>query len=308
MIKDSGARTEFSTGAKRDIQHGKGRMDLLPWYGIMEVSKHCEEGADKYGEHNVDKGIPLHSLCDSAARHLAKFIAGETDEDHLRAAAWNLLWALNQRTTHPELNDMYWAKKDIPECKEVIVVPEELVDFCEDRILDISEICKPGFSDKVFKLLSNRNDIQSGLYKILDFSVETSYYTAGKKCKLRLTQCDGCFTDPRTIELENLDDIELFRFDLKKPLSFMDIVSLNLGLVYVESDSKNIKNGVYTVTVCRGNPNDHINPFCNTSVELTKLRTDKHPKDSPNITFGYYKPNKGLNVYCLEGSDAYDRH
>lgn len=107
MIKDSGDRTEFETGAKRDIQHGKGRMDLLPWYGIMEVSKHCEEGAEKYGEHNVDKGIPLHSLCDSAARHLAKFIAGEMDEDHLRAACWNLLWALQQRKTHPELDDLY---------------------------------------------------------------------------------------------------------------------------------------------------------------------------------------------------------
>lgn len=107
MIKDSGDRTEFETGAKRDIQHGKGRMDLLPWYGIMEVSKHCEEGAEKYGEHNVDKGIPLHSLCDSAARHLAKFICGEIDEDHLRAACWNLLWALQQRKTHPELDDLY---------------------------------------------------------------------------------------------------------------------------------------------------------------------------------------------------------
>lgn len=111
MIKDSGNRTEFETGAKRDIQHGKGRMDLLPWYGIMEVSKHCEEGAEKYGEHNVDKGIPLHSLCDSAARHLAKFIAGELDEDHLRAACWNLLWALNQRKTHPELDDLYSHKE-----------------------------------------------------------------------------------------------------------------------------------------------------------------------------------------------------
>ena len=113
MIKDSGARTEFATGAKRDIQHGKGRMDLLPWYGIMEVSKHCEEGAEKYGEHNVDKGIPLHSLCDSAARHLAKFIAGETDEDHLRAATWNLLWALNQRKTHPELDDLYSHREKV---------------------------------------------------------------------------------------------------------------------------------------------------------------------------------------------------
>lgn len=105
-IKDSGDRTKFSTGAVRDMHTGKGRMDLLPWRGIISVSQLCEEGALKYGERNVDKGIPLHSLLDSAARHLAKHIAGETDEDHLRAAAWNLLWALEQRVTHPELDDM----------------------------------------------------------------------------------------------------------------------------------------------------------------------------------------------------------
>ena len=112
MIKDSGDRTEFETGAKRDMHAGKGRMDLLPWYGIMEVSKHCEEGALKYGEHNVDKGIPLHSLLDSASRHLAKYMVGMDDEDHLRAACWNLLWALNQRETHPELDDRFSTKPD----------------------------------------------------------------------------------------------------------------------------------------------------------------------------------------------------
>ena len=120
MIKDSGARTEFSTGAVRDMKRGVGRMDLLPWYGIMEVSKHCKEGAEKYGEHNVDKGIPLHSLCDSAARHLAKFICGEIDEDHLRAACWNLLWALNQRKTHPELDDLYSHKEMVEKVRNVI--------------------------------------------------------------------------------------------------------------------------------------------------------------------------------------------
>ena len=30
VIKDSGARTEFETGAVRDIQEGKGRCDLMP--------------------------------------------------------------------------------------------------------------------------------------------------------------------------------------------------------------------------------------------------------------------------------------
>lgn len=105
MIKDSGERTAFATGAVRDMHSGKGRFDLLPWYGIMDVAKHCEEGALKYGEGNVDKGIPQHSLIDSAFRHLAKYTEGMDDEDHLRAAAWNILFALNQRTTHPELDD-----------------------------------------------------------------------------------------------------------------------------------------------------------------------------------------------------------
>lgn len=108
MIKDSGNRREFDTGAVRDIQEGKGRMDLLPWSAIMEVSKHCENGARKYGEHNVDKGIPTHSLCDSAARHLAKYLDGWDDEPHLLASAWNLLWAIQMELKHPELCDVPW--------------------------------------------------------------------------------------------------------------------------------------------------------------------------------------------------------
>ncbi len=110
MIKDSGNRRTFSTGSVRDMAEGKGRMDLLPWSAIIEISKHCENGAKKYGEHNVDKGIPTNSLCDSAARHLAKYLAGHTDEDHLLAAAWNLLWAIEMRVKHPELVNTPWEE------------------------------------------------------------------------------------------------------------------------------------------------------------------------------------------------------
>jgi hypothetical protein len=31
QIKDSGNRTEFKTGAVRDMHEGKGRYDLIPW-------------------------------------------------------------------------------------------------------------------------------------------------------------------------------------------------------------------------------------------------------------------------------------
>lgn len=111
-IKDSGQRTEFPSGAKRDMHEGKGRMDLLPWAAIMEVSKHCEAGAKKYGEHNVDRGIPTSSLCDSGMRHLAKYLDGWTDENHLVAAAWNLLWALEMVIKHPECVNTPWRHEN----------------------------------------------------------------------------------------------------------------------------------------------------------------------------------------------------
>lgn len=110
-IKDSGERTTFSTGAQRDMHGGKGRMDLLPWAAIIEVSKHCEAGALKYGEHNVDKGIPTSSLMDSAMRHAAKYLDGQEDEDHLLAAAWNLLWAIEMRCKKPECVDTPWREE-----------------------------------------------------------------------------------------------------------------------------------------------------------------------------------------------------
>jgi hypothetical protein len=111
-ILDSGERTVYENGFQRDMHEGKGRMDLLPWNAIMEVSKHCEKGAIKYGEHNVDRGCPMHSLADSAARHLAKFIAGWDDEPHAVSACWNLLWLVEELITKPEFNDMYWNEKD----------------------------------------------------------------------------------------------------------------------------------------------------------------------------------------------------
>lgn len=105
-ILDSGERTVFETGFQRDMHAGKGRMDLLPWTAIIEVAKHCEEGALKYGERNVDKGAPQHSFLDSAMRHLAKYLEGWDDEDHLRAAAWNVLWALQQQVLRHDMQDI----------------------------------------------------------------------------------------------------------------------------------------------------------------------------------------------------------
>lgn len=118
MILDTGDRTPMgNTGFVRDSHEGKGRMDLIPWMAIMELSKHCEEGALKYGERNIDRGCPQHSLIDSALRHLAKYLEGWTDEDHLRAALWNIAWAVQQDVLRPDMQDIPSRNKP-PRCVE----------------------------------------------------------------------------------------------------------------------------------------------------------------------------------------------
>lgn len=137
-IKDSGDRTQFETGAVRDMREGKGRCDLMPlgvvgvyladdginpilesiadfqkdndtahlynalayfdeghWDNCytmcLEVAKHFEDGAKKYGENNWQKGIPVKCYIDSAIRHYLKWLRGDTDEPHDRAFVWNIM-------------------------------------------------------------------------------------------------------------------------------------------------------------------------------------------------------------------------
>ena len=106
MIKDSGDRTKFSSGAVRDLGAGKGRCDLLPACALLRLAKHFEAGAEKYGARNWEKGIPAHSFIDSAMRHLLKYMDGWEDEDHLCAAVWNLVCLMWTEEKRPEMMDI----------------------------------------------------------------------------------------------------------------------------------------------------------------------------------------------------------
>jgi len=105
-ILDSGERTEFSSGAVRDMHEGKGRFDLLPMCVLMRLARHYEAGAKKYSDRNWEKGIPAHSFVDSAFRHLVKYMDGYTDEDHLIAAIWNLCGLAWTEEKRPEMMDI----------------------------------------------------------------------------------------------------------------------------------------------------------------------------------------------------------
>lgn len=145
-ILDSGNRTEFASGAVRDMHEGKGRCDLLPLGVVadlfddptiqyicefqktanivylslalrfnrvfdnletlcLEAARQFEDGANKYGENNWRKGIPVRCFIDSGMRHYLKFKRGDVDEPHDRAFAWNIMCAMWTCINKPELND-----------------------------------------------------------------------------------------------------------------------------------------------------------------------------------------------------------
>ena len=64
----------------------------LDWpTAFLEVAKHFEEGAKKYGENNWQKGLPVNCYINSTLRHYFKWLRGDKDEPHDRAFVWNLL-------------------------------------------------------------------------------------------------------------------------------------------------------------------------------------------------------------------------
>lgn len=107
-IVDSGKRMSFGEDlAEREPADGKGRYDLITPFGIRRLAIWCELGAKKYADRNWEKGMPFSRYIDAAKRHLDKYIMGMTDEDHLAAAAWNILAIMHhEELGQTELDDM----------------------------------------------------------------------------------------------------------------------------------------------------------------------------------------------------------
>lgn len=81
----------FTTGAQRDTRTGKGRYDLISPIALRRLALTLERGASHYGDRNWEKGMPICRLLDSALRHLFQYLDGETDEDHLGHAMFNVM-------------------------------------------------------------------------------------------------------------------------------------------------------------------------------------------------------------------------
>tara|TARA_S200002703_G_C3710000_1_gene218077 strand:+ start:205 stop:552 length:348 start_codon:yes stop_codon:yes gene_type:complete len=90
-MHSSGKMSHFTTGAVRDAMDGKGLPSHMPTSALRAASRRFEEGAEKYGSGNWEKGIPLSRYIDSIYRHLWDFMEGDEEEDHLSAVMWNAM-------------------------------------------------------------------------------------------------------------------------------------------------------------------------------------------------------------------------
>jgi hypothetical protein len=99
---------KFESGAVRDAEADSTRYDLIAPEGMRRLAETYAEGAKKYDDHNWRKGMPVSATANHAIKHIFKYLAGWTDEDHLAHAAWGLFALMEFEKTHPELDDRYF--------------------------------------------------------------------------------------------------------------------------------------------------------------------------------------------------------
>ena len=101
---------------------------------FLEVSKHFEEGAEKYGEGNWQRGLPVKCYINSGVRHYLKWLRQDADENHHLAFCWNVICAWWTCKHKPELND--YGLKECPVCSEPLPREAKFCDNCQVSMMD----------------------------------------------------------------------------------------------------------------------------------------------------------------------------
>lgn len=136
-LPDTGGRTEFDTGARRDASVGKGLPSNIPPGFLRELAVRYEQGRDKYA--NIDErtpnwmlGIPLSRYIDSAFRHLMAMAEGDKTENHAAAVGWNAagFWwtekAIEEGRLPASLNDLPFFEEGVADAVSLEEAPEYL--------------------------------------------------------------------------------------------------------------------------------------------------------------------------------------
>lgn len=91
-MNTTGTTQQFETGSVRDADESKSRIDLISPMFLDRLGQWLRKGAEKYSERNWELGQPFARVMASCLRHLNAYREGKRDEDHLIAAACNLMF------------------------------------------------------------------------------------------------------------------------------------------------------------------------------------------------------------------------
>ena len=98
--------TTFPSGAVRSSDADDVRFDLITPIGLRRLAEAYAEGARKYGDCNWQRGIPASQMLNHAIRHIYLWLEGDSTEDHLAHAAWNILGVCHFEEAMPEMIDV----------------------------------------------------------------------------------------------------------------------------------------------------------------------------------------------------------
>jgi hypothetical protein len=112
-MSDQSTTQCFESGAVRSVgcaleKAGRfpARFDLVSPIGLRRVAEAYGEGAQKYEPGNWTKGIPESSLVQHAQAHIMAYLMGDTSEDHIGHAIWNLMTLAHNQEQRPDLMDL----------------------------------------------------------------------------------------------------------------------------------------------------------------------------------------------------------
>jgi hypothetical protein len=106
---------QFESGAVRSNEEAGSvkpvRYDLVSHIGLRRLGETYAEGAVKYDDNNWRKGIPNSNLLNHCLAHVFAYLGGDSSEDHLAHATWNLIAIMENEELRPHLNDLYFRKE-----------------------------------------------------------------------------------------------------------------------------------------------------------------------------------------------------
>lgn len=105
-VETTNGLKRFDTGATRSTDADDVRFDLISPIGLRRLAETYAEGAKKYAPTQWLKGIPASDLLNHALRHINLWLSGDTSEDHLAHASWNLFAVMHFEETNPALIDV----------------------------------------------------------------------------------------------------------------------------------------------------------------------------------------------------------